>query len=127
MKKEIAEKWVKALRSGDYNQCAHRMVSDENNPEFCCLGVLADIYRKEVSKKPFSMKAITNLSKNKNNEFPSDKVFAWAGLSTDEDGDNSPMVNTKKYGNVSLASLNDSHYKSFKYIAKKIEKQWESL
>ena len=127
MKKEIAEKWVAALRSDEYTQGTNCMVSDEKNPKFCCLAVLADIYRKEVSKKPFSMKAIVNLSVNKSNEFPSDKVFAWAGLSTDEDGDNSPMVNTKKYGNVSLASLNDCHGKSFKYIAKKIEKHWESL
>lgn len=127
MKKEIAEKWVKALRSDEYDQGTFFMVSDENNPKFCCLGVLADIYRKEVSKKPFSMKAIINLSKDKDNQFPADKVFAWAGLPIRDGFDNNPAVISKTIGAVLLSSLNDTYGKSFKYIAKKIEKQWESL
>ena len=37
MKKTIKKKWLKALRSGDFEQCAERLV---NNGRYCCLGVL---------------------------------------------------------------------------------------
>lgn len=45
MKPDIAEKWVAALRSGDYMQGAGRLRSVAG--EFCCLGVLCDLYHKE--------------------------------------------------------------------------------
>lgn len=40
MKKEIADKWVEALRSGEYNQ-GRGYLRVEN--EYCCLGVLCEI------------------------------------------------------------------------------------
>lgn len=40
MKKEIADKWVEALRSGRYKQCKSWL---RDNDGFCCLGVLCDI------------------------------------------------------------------------------------
>jgi hypothetical protein len=40
MKKEIADKWVAALRSGKYQQGTGALNS---NNRFCCLGVLCDI------------------------------------------------------------------------------------
>ena len=40
MKKEIKDKWVAALRSGEYQQ-AYGRLRDDNS--FCCLGVLCDI------------------------------------------------------------------------------------
>ena len=45
MNPEIKEKWLKALRSGEYKQGSHylRRVDDT----YCCLGVLCDIYIKE--------------------------------------------------------------------------------
>ena len=44
MKKEIAEKWVAALRSGQYAQTTGTLRSAD---QFCCLGVLCDLYAKE--------------------------------------------------------------------------------
>lgn len=44
MKKEIAEKWTKALRSGKYKQGTGELrayITDE--VQFCCLGVLCEI------------------------------------------------------------------------------------
>lgn len=38
MRKEDADKWLKALRSGDYKQGMGYLKSQDN--EFCCLGVL---------------------------------------------------------------------------------------
>lgn len=37
MKEIIKKKWLKALRSGTYEQCAERLVL---NGRYCCLGVL---------------------------------------------------------------------------------------
>ena len=44
MNQQVKEKWVSALRSGDYKQtksCLHK------GDGFCCLGVLCDLYGKE--------------------------------------------------------------------------------
>lgn len=42
MKKEIADKWIKALRSGKYKQGKEDLHDSVHNT-FCCLGVLCDI------------------------------------------------------------------------------------
>lgn len=41
MNPRLKEEWVKALRSGDYEQGTVRLCNDDD--QFCCLGVLADI------------------------------------------------------------------------------------
>ena len=41
MNPEVKEKWVAALRSGEYEQGAGRLRSHDS--KFCCLGVLYDI------------------------------------------------------------------------------------
>jgi hypothetical protein len=47
MDKDLEEKWVKALRSGDYKQGVGRLkqAKDINTPHYthCCLGVLAEV------------------------------------------------------------------------------------
>lgn len=42
MKKSLADKWVKALRSGEYKQGA-AVLKDHGTNTYCCLGVLAEI------------------------------------------------------------------------------------
>lgn len=46
MKKEIADKWVAALRSGKYQQGKNVLSANENS--FCCLGVLCDVVKDQV-------------------------------------------------------------------------------
>lgn len=54
MKQEIKEKWVKALRSDEYQQGAGGLHYTEIGPDgdtidrFCCLGVLCDLASKEI-------------------------------------------------------------------------------
>lgn len=49
MNPEIKQKWVEALRSGEYTQGSEALYRiDENS--FCCLGVLCDIRRKELNQ-----------------------------------------------------------------------------
>ena len=46
MNSEVKAKWLEALRSGKYRQSRYKLRSLDNG--FCCLGVLCDIYTKEV-------------------------------------------------------------------------------
>lgn len=44
MDKELKDKWIAALRSGEYKQIQRRLKSSEG---FCCLGVLCEIVGKD--------------------------------------------------------------------------------
>lgn len=53
MKKKIAEKWVAALRNGNYKQTTYTYYQEEDN-SYCCLGVLCELlnnYHKGMVKK----------------------------------------------------------------------------
>lgn len=41
MNNEIKQKWVDALRSGEYQQGRHQLRNDDS---YCCLGVLCDLF-----------------------------------------------------------------------------------
>ena len=44
MNQQVKEKWLSALRSGDYKQTRQYLHKEDG---FCCLGVLCDLYGKE--------------------------------------------------------------------------------
>jgi hypothetical protein len=44
MNPQVKEKWLSALRSGDYQQTQRYLHKEDG---FCCLGVLCDLYGKE--------------------------------------------------------------------------------
>jgi hypothetical protein len=48
MNQQIKEKWVAALRSGDYMQGTHQLRTTDDR--YCCLGVLCDINAKETGQ-----------------------------------------------------------------------------
>jgi hypothetical protein len=104
-----ARKWVKALRSGKYEQTTHQLKSDEG---YCCLGVACEV--------AVSAGVIKGFDGNKGALPP--KVKQWLGLST---------VNgkfSKRRGGYSyLITENDNHRKSFSEIADIIESQPEGL
>jgi hypothetical protein len=137
MKKKIMEKWVKALRSGEYKQCQETLCSvDYNTGEksYCCLGVLTDLYLKERKrqKKGRGIKGFREFTKQdvaqyecsfnawevkKAGKLPEDgslpdEVAKWAGWT---DLTSSWMGRTYKTGTfqtpsgkvISLAELND--------------------
>lgn len=56
MNKWVKRKWVKALRSGEYQQGTMRLITDYGNGDFrhCCLGVLAWEMVPEFLRKPGS-------------------------------------------------------------------------
>ena len=124
MNSEVKAKWLEALRSEEYKQTRYTLRSP--NDGFCCLGVLCDIYTKEVggswawdeiqNPDAYSLEVEDQLATV---ELP-DCVVEWAGLEV-----RSPEVaNTFREGEVAfsaLASLNDDG-KDFKFIADLIDR-----
>lgn len=49
MNKEVKQKWVAALNSGEYQQGKDVLKTKDN--KFCCLGVLCDLHAKEFNKQ----------------------------------------------------------------------------
>jgi hypothetical protein len=100
MDKEIKEKWLAALRSGDYKQgqYALKRVDDVGNTSYCCMGVLACIVGKE--------------NKMENNDFYNDNVYEELAQITRGPGDWSSIKSheyTHKDGSIKhLATHNDS-------------------
>ena len=119
MKKEIADKWVKALRSGSYRQTQSYLSVKENGKyKYCCLGVLCQIALKEGVVKEYNTKCFAKIYDNCDTALPT-TVKHWAGMKTDlgfVDGAAS-----------SLAYLNDRIGYKFSEIADHIEKNWEKL
>ncbi len=125
MKPEIKEKWLKALRSGEYSQgsgCLKQTDSGTEKVTHCCLGVLCEIYLEETretwgdSSELYESLGVLNK-----------KVVEWAGLP-----DSNPDIPTKVVAKIfhqevrddkstfPLAVLND-HWANFNQIADIIE------
>ena len=47
MNQDVKNRWIKALRSGDYDQ-GRTVLRKDNN--YCCLGVLCDLYLEDHNK-----------------------------------------------------------------------------
>jgi len=121
MKKEIADIWVKALRSDDYKQVQGYLTKREGNTNsFCCLGVLCDIMQKQTKE----LKVETMYDHYKYNGHGSNlpvEVRKWSGM-TSSDGGFTSNVDLEE----TLMTLNDTG-KTFKEIADLIEKYYEQL
>lgn len=109
MKKRIKKKWVKALRSGEYEQGTYQLRDSDNY--FCCLGVLCDIYAKENNKR-WRQGCFAG-----NDALLPDSVIEWSGL-LDEFGGKVVINEQSKC----LTAHND-HGKTFTEIADAIQAQ----
>jgi hypothetical protein len=127
MKKEVMEKWVKALRSGEYNQTKNFLCTDAG---YCCLGVLTDLYIQEtIEQAPLFAKNWEEAYKdnedeqtvfvfdNENETLPQE-VLNWAGMK-----DHCGTYNSR---DKCLTVLNDTGM-SFEKIADVIEQNCENL
>ena len=131
MKKEIAEKWAEALRSGDYTQGKNYLKRTvEGKTSHCCLGVLCEIYYESNKEENIeeSLMWIGELSdKDSIHTFDgstgalSKKVRNWAGIGSDIGYVKSDLL-SKAY----LTEMNDGEY-SFNDIADFIEKNIDNL
>lgn len=112
MNKKIKARWLKALRSGDYEQT--RKVLHRYGDGFCCLGVLCDLHRKSTKRSGWKQGIGEVVSYLGDRVALPANVSKWAGLTQCD-----PIINNKE---TTLSDLNDSG-KSFRQIAKVIEKR----
>ena len=120
MNPQVKEKWVNALRSGDYSQNTDGRLRNQNG--FCCLGVLCDLYAKENDKEWDDNQYFEYYLFEDHYEFPPESVIEWAGLSC-ENPEVKIVSGIEHYSTVeTLACLNDSAV-TFNEIANLISSQ----
>lgn len=93
MNPDIKRQWVEALRSGQYRQGRKQLLDPEG--QYCCLGVLTDLYCKTHMLKTPDYIAGSDCC------VLSNKVMEWAGL---DDFNPKVMVDNRQ---ISLALCND--------------------
>lgn len=118
MKKSVAIKWVKALRSGKYKKGIGSLNRISDN-SYCCLGVLCDISKKGKWTPEGSYCIGPGWYYD---IFLPKSVANWAGMTNAEGG-----LSAGYRGVRSLVNLNDHVAKSFKMIANYIEKHYKDL
>jgi hypothetical protein len=118
MKTEIKQKWVEALRSGEYTQGKFRLY---NGRSYCCLGVLCNLYMNEKNETWYYLTSETsdNYYCDGESELLPVAVMDWAELNS---GNGDPLVNVDVAH--SLAELNDTLKYTFAQIADVIEAQF---
>jgi hypothetical protein len=111
MNPQIKQKWVSALRSGDYKQTQHRLRKEDG---FCCLGVLCDLYGKENNAEWTPLDFDNAYAFQEFESYLPSSVKKWADLEYCN-----PHVNDEE---STLVRLNDSG-STFEQIADVIEHQ----
>jgi hypothetical protein len=111
MNPQIKQKWLSALRSGDYQQTQGRLRKED---KFCCLGVLCDLYGKENNVEWEINEDSGKYMYEKHFTVLPPSVIGWAGV-----GVQNPNINAKRT-TTTLASLNDNGY-TFNEISDVIE------
>ena len=124
MKENIAKVWVDALRSGDYKQGGDYLCK---NNEYCCLGVLCDLYEKKNDLTGFKrVKTYPNGNEvtfyGGCHEILPAEVVEWAGIGSHIGN----YLDAYSDHEFSLAELNDGGH-SFKELADIIESEYEQL
>jgi hypothetical protein len=142
MDKLIAEKWVAALRSGEYKQ-GKGVLHNQDSNTYCCLGVLCDLFVKEKNirdaycqQRMLSDSSLVTAFDGTTGTLPRD-VRYWSGIS-DDNGQFQydkpiPSRDTSYFRDEQtclLTSMNDGEYGhdfTFEEIANIIEEQWRQL
>lgn len=119
LKPEVKEKFLKALRSGEYIQGKNylRMKGEDGVTRHCCLGVLGELYQKETENEFANLDQPRQLDQTLDHA-----VCEWAF-----DEDDSELYNPAlKYNNVfvSASMLNDDADLTFSQIADLFEEQY---
>lgn len=106
-RKEVIQRWIKALRSGKYKQGKYKLRSHENT--FCCLGVLCDLAAKDGGPKwQFHGEEGYEYHERSGSLFLKLEAFLFR---------DAPI------GQMDLIKLNDGHNRNFEQIANIIEKK----
>ena len=109
MNQEAKQKWIEALRSGQYTQGKCSLKNTDNT--YCCLGVLVEVFEKHYGLK-FDQKINTSYNAVEfgaycSKSVPPEIVIDWLGI-------------TPKHQTL-LMNLNDKHGCNFAGIANLLE------
>lgn len=118
MRKEIADLWADALRSGKYRQTTLQLRDVDG---YCCLGVLCDLHRERTGQGSWSDDGYYNTGDDTDGSIPTPAVAEWAGLK-----DRTPAVSSD-VGSDLITALNDDDGYGFLELADIIQNQWEEL
>ena len=118
MRKEIAEKWAAALRSGDYTQ-QKGSLANLHRTQHCCLGVLCEVAIKDGMALETREESIG--FDDERASLPR-RVQEWAGI-RDCCG---LFLGVDGAHRLSLMAMND-YGGTFDHIADTIERRWEEL
>lgn len=89
MKQKIKEKWIDALRSGEYQQGTGylKVIHENGDIKHCCLGVLCELAIKDnldlsttETERVWESDLITATSFNGEEEYPPEEMDDWAEL-----------------------------------------------
>ena len=132
MNPQVKEKWLNALRSGEYNQATGKLKTPQG---FCCLGVLTELYAKETnqdwilqSSDPENIVDEDYYTFEQTDDFLPQSVRKWAGLDSIcpevmvENDNYREDFGDDEYILKELAVLNDE-MESFNKISDLIESQ----
>lgn len=126
MNKEIADQWVAALRSGEYEQSQRGYLRDGEN-RYCCLGVLCDLAaRAGVISESTQEDGFHLYGKIGELSLPPREVMDWAGLWSDTGTPRRGVLVFPETTWPTLTFANDNG-ETFATIADVIEREWENL
>ena len=114
MNKQIADRWISALRSGEYTQGAFVLLSKQR---FCCLAVLCDLHAKETGNRWQEVEDSQEQTYLGESNFLPHEVMSWAGMNSQ----------TGRINGTTLAYLNDEKNLSFNLISDLIKENWDLL
>lgn len=119
MNQTIKERWISALLSGEYLQ-GHDKLHNVQTDEFCCLGVLCDLYIQDHPDVQWEhdYESDCYVIFGETGVLPSD-VVTWAGLSDVDPNVKVPDDNDTGFYMSSLTEMNDNG-RSFDQIAQLI-------
>ncbi len=128
MNRDIAQRWVEALRSGDYTQGKRALAVKEYDSEdysHCCLGVLCELAVADGVE-------VTVVESNRTKSYDGAEaalpvaVRRWAGVTGRNPVVPRPHSVSSVYDHTTLASINDVGL-TFDQIADVIEQNMEDI
>jgi len=139
MNREIKQRWLTALRGGEYKQAKralHTLQKSDNTERFCVLGVLCDLYVKDhenfatwrlAGTPPVTSRRVQFDISDVDDEIGetnlTSEIIIWADLQGHADATNDLWLHDTHDEAQTLSALNDKGA-SFKTLAKLIEKEY---
>lgn len=116
MNPTVKQKWVEALRSGDYQQTQGTL---KWRNCFCVLGVLCDVYRKEKGIKGWDDQDYFFVEDEHEIDILPKAVVDWAGLNNQT----GPFLSINDSKLLEITVFNDNMSLTFEELADAIEAQ----